>query len=171
MRSKVSRALWVDGLGCTVSNTAKHWTTTTINLLFPRSVLQSEKITSTMNKYLEYNANVFYMISTCIYPLQYIFILLCFIFLHSLIYLLCLWLTIKINVSPLPPPLKLWQRKMPNMFSLALLVSGLAFIAGHKLDGARFGSSSSYFTVANQDVSTLEVLNVKKISNWHIICF
>jgi len=40
---------------------------------------------------------------------------------------------------------------------LALLcVSSLALAAGHKLDGAKFGSKSSYFTVANQDTSSLE---------------
>jgi len=40
---------------------------------------------------------------------------------------------------------------------LALLcVSSLALVAGHKLDGAKFGSKSSYFTVANQDTSSLE---------------
>ena len=44
------------------------------------------------------------------------------------------------------------------MLSLALQVSGLAIVAAHKLDGARFGSSSSYFTVANMDVTSLEVM-------------
>jgi len=40
---------------------------------------------------------------------------------------------------------------------LALLcVSSLALAAGHKLDGSKFGSKSSYFTVANQDTSSLE---------------
>jgi len=38
----------------------------------------------------------------------------------------------------------------------SLFVSSLALIAGHKLDGAQFGSKSSYFTVANQDASSLE---------------
>ena len=43
---------------------------------------------------------------------------------------------------------------------LALLcVSSLALAAGHKLDGAKFGSKSSYFTVANQDTSSLEVIS------------
>ena len=41
----------------------------------------------------------------------------------------------------------------------SLFVSSLALIAGHKLDGAQFGSKSSYFTVANQDASSLEVIS------------
>ena len=43
------------------------------------------------------------------------------------------------------------------MLPLTLFVSGLALVAGHKLDGAQFGSKSSYFTVANQDDSSPEV--------------
>ena len=43
------------------------------------------------------------------------------------------------------------------MLLVSLLVSGIAAVTGHKLDGAQFGSSSSYFTVANQDVTSLEV--------------
>merc|ERR1711909_53297 len=42
-----------------------------------------------------------------------------------------------------------------NMLAL-LCVSSLALVAGRKLDGAKFGSKSSYFTVANQDTSSLE---------------
>merc|ERR1712137_861790 len=42
-----------------------------------------------------------------------------------------------------------------NMLAL-LCVTSLALVAGHKLDGAKFGSKSSYFTVANQDTSSLE---------------
>merc|ERR1712110_856733 len=42
-----------------------------------------------------------------------------------------------------------------NMLALPC-VSSLALVAGHKLDGAKFGSKSSYFTVANQDTSSLE---------------
>merc|ERR1711909_132216 len=38
----------------------------------------------------------------------------------------------------------------------SLCVSSLALVSGHKLDGAQFGSKSSYFTVANQDASSLE---------------
>ena len=45
---------------------------------------------------------------------------------------------------------------------LTLCVSGLALVAGHKLDGAGFGSKSSYFTVANQDDSSLEVNKLNK---------
>lgn len=37
-----------------------------------------------------------------------------------------------------------------------LCVSSLALATGHKLDGSKFGSKSSYFTVANQDTSNLE---------------
>ena len=44
------------------------------------------------------------------------------------------------------------------MLLVLLLVSGLSAVTGHKLDGAQFGSSSSYFTVANQDVTSLEVM-------------
>ena len=43
------------------------------------------------------------------------------------------------------------------MLLVSLLVSGIAAVTGHKLDGAQFGSSSSYFTVANKDVTSLEV--------------
>ena len=43
------------------------------------------------------------------------------------------------------------------MLLVSLLVSGIAAVTGHKLDEAQFGSSSSYFTVANQDVTSLEV--------------
>jgi len=41
------------------------------------------------------------------------------------------------------------------MFTL-LYVSSLALAAGHKLDGAKFGSESSYFTVANQNTWRME---------------
>jgi len=48
---------------------------------------------------------------------------------------------------------------------LALLcVSSLALAAGHKLDGAKFGSKSSYFTVANQDTSSLEVRDIDNVT-------
>ena len=47
-----------------------------------------------------------------------------------------------------------------NMLAL-LCVTSLALAAGHKLDGAKFGSKSSYFTVANQDTSSLEVISNK----------
>ena len=50
-----------------------------------------------------------------------------------------------------------------SMLPLAALLSSLALVAarpgpsGHKLDGAQFGSKSSYFSVANTDDSSLEV--------------
>ena len=50
------------------------------------------------------------------------------------------------------------------MLLVSLLVSGVAAVTGHKLDGAQFGSSSSYFTVANQDVTSLEVRIVGSFS-------
>jgi len=37
-----------------------------------------------------------------------------------------------------------------------LCVSSLALATGHKLDGSKFGSKSSYFTVANQETLNLE---------------
>ena len=40
---------------------------------------------------------------------------------------------------------------------LALIViASLALVSSHKLDGTQYGSKSSYFTVANQDTSSLE---------------
>ena len=45
-----------------------------------------------------------------------------------------------------------------TMLPLTLCVSGLTLVAGHKLDGAQFGSKSSYFTVGNFDASSLEVI-------------
>ena len=45
-----------------------------------------------------------------------------------------------------------------NMLPLTLCVLGLALVAGHKLDGAQFGSKSSYFTVGNFDDSSLQVI-------------
>ena len=53
------------------------------------------------------------------------------------------------------------------MLPLTLCVSGLALVAGHKLDGAQFGSKSSYFTVGNFDESSLEVRNSQNL----IVCF
>merc|ERR1712049_82895 len=50
-----------------------------------------------------------------------------------------------------------------NMLAL-LCVSSLALAAGHKLDGAKFGSKSSYFTVANQDTSSLEVRDIDNVT-------
>ena len=49
------------------------------------------------------------------------------------------------------------------MLALMLCVSSLALAAGHKLDGSKFGSKSSYFTVANQDTSSLEVNSNKSL--------
>ena len=43
-------------------------------------------------------------------------------------------------------------------FTASLCVSSLvALVSSHKLDGTQYGSKSSYFTVANQDASSLEV--------------
>ena len=43
-------------------------------------------------------------------------------------------------------------------FTALLCVSSLvALVSSHKLDGTQYGSKSSYFTVANQDASSLEV--------------
>ena len=44
------------------------------------------------------------------------------------------------------------------MLTLTLCFSVVALVSGHKLDGAQFGSKSSYFTVANYDDSSLEVI-------------
>ena len=44
------------------------------------------------------------------------------------------------------------------MLTLTLSFSVVALVSGHKLDGAQFGSKSSYFTVANYDDSSLEVI-------------
>merc|ERR1719445_1093462 len=42
-------------------------------------------------------------------------------------------------------------------FTASLCVSSLvALVSSHKLDGTQYGSKSSYFTVANQDASSLE---------------
>ena len=40
---------------------------------------------------------------------------------------------------------------------MLILTLCFSLVAGHKLDGAQFGSKSSYFTVANYDDSSLEV--------------
>jgi len=42
------------------------------------------------------------------------------------------------------------------LLTLSLWVSSLSLVASHKLDGAQFGSKSSYFSVANTDDSSLE---------------
>jgi len=41
-------------------------------------------------------------------------------------------------------------------FTASLCVASLALVSSHKLDGTQYGSKSSYFTVANQDASSLE---------------
>ena len=42
-------------------------------------------------------------------------------------------------------------------FTTSICVASLALVSSHKLDGTQYGSKSSYFTVANQDASSLEV--------------